>query len=45
MIGDTRVGKSALIHRFKNDTLYDQTKSTIGVEFTKRYIYNLICYD
>jgi len=38
MIGDSSVGKSALIHRFKHDAFFDQSRSTVGVEFTKRIV-------
>jgi len=37
-VGDSDVGKSALINRFKNDTFDFNSRPTIGVEFAKRIV-------
>jgi len=37
LIGDSNVGKSTLINRFKNDEFSENSRSTVGVEFTKRF--------
>lgn len=36
LIGDTGVGKTCVVHRFKNDTFIDRQGTTIGVDFTMK---------
>jgi len=38
LVGDSGVGKSNLLSRFTKGEFYDETKSTIGVEFAVKSV-------
>ncbi|POI35620.1 hypothetical protein CIB84_000628 [Bambusicola thoracicus] len=36
LIGDSNVGKTCVVHRFKTGQFYEKQQNTIGVDFTVR---------